>query len=379
MMGFKKQLRQELQQDAPFTNDLKQRLLQTKPKRKKHNWQVLSVSVAMCCLIGMLLFAQFAPQKSILTASKGEALLPLLDDVTGLEVIEPYYAHLLGEQWMLQTFPMVIDKDAPITYGDYVAYYTPTGIVVSTVLGLANDSVKMDEGQIKVNGTVLKVRGLGEKIDEVLEKDPFNNPYYVHERGVTFSPFVNETIQTAEDELVIYSHDFEKSRHQLLTIKEAQLAGKVTAIQATDELELTLTPEEQAVYEAFKMDYDLEHLRDISPVAIVKMFLLSEVEKDYKTYEALYTTVENKQTLDVKQHYEKTKAVRQQMFTTELNRLIISGFNGIENATFEQRSETEGWVVYTGENGFPAEVRMQKNEQGIWQPSFSRPVYFPLN
>lgn len=379
MKGFKNQLRQELEQDAPFTKELKQRLLQTKPKRKKHNWQVLSVSVAFCCLIGMLLFAQFAPQNSVLTASKGEALLPLLDDVTGLEIIDHKYAHLLGEQWMLGGFPMVIDKDAPITYGDYVAYYTPTGIIVSTVLGLANDSVTMDEGQIIVNGTVLKMRGLGEKIEGDLKKDPFKNPYYYHESSETFSPFVNETIQVAKDELVIYSYHLEKSRHQLLTIKEAQLAGKVTAIQATDELAYTLTPEEQAAYEAFKIDHNLERLRHISPVSIVKMFLFSDIDQDYGTYEALMSTSDNKDILEVRRHYEKTKAVRQQLFTPELNRLIIARyFNGIENATFDQRSDTEGWVVFTGENGLPSEVMMEKNAQGIWQPAFSRGIYTPL-
>ncbi|MCH7322268.1 hypothetical protein LZ480_10225 [Solibacillus sp. MA9] len=368
MMGFKKQLRQELQQDAPFTNDLKQRLLQTKPTPKKQNWQVLSVSVAVCCLIGMLLIAQFAPQKSVLTASESETLLPLLDDVTGLEVIEPSYARLLGEQWMLESLPMVIDKDAPITYGDYVAYYTPGGIIVSTVLGLANDSVTMDEGQITVNGTVLKVRGLGEKLTEMNKRDPFLNPYYFQEHGVTFSSFANETIKAAKDELLVYQN---VEQHQLLKINEGQLAGKVTAIQASDELALTLTAEEQAVFEAFKIDHDLERLRHISPVVIAKMYLLSEIEMDFPTYEALFTTAQSSEIFEVKAYYEKTKALHQQLFTPELNRILIATyFNGLQEGEFEQDTDTEGWVMFTGENGLPAGVGMAKNEQGIWQPSF---------
>lgn len=56
----------------------------------------------------------------------------------------------------------------------------------------------------------------------------------------------------AKDELVIYSYHLEKSRHQLLKIKDTQLVGKVTAIQATEELAYTLTPEEQAVYGRLK-------------------------------------------------------------------------------------------------------------------------------
>ncbi|MEK3766574.1 hypothetical protein [Solibacillus sp. FSL K6-4121] len=376
MKEFKNQLKRELQQDAPYTTELKQRLLQTKRKPKKRNWQVLSVSVAMCCLIGMIVYAQFAPQQSVQTANEGNPLLPIIKDVTALEVIKPQTAYLLGEQWMLHGFRMVIDEEAKITYGDYVAYYGPEGIVVSTVLGLANDSVTMDEGQIRVNGTILTVRGLGKKIGEAEQKDPFKNPYYFYEWGIQFTPFANETVDTAKDELLVYNKE---DHQQLLKIKDAQLAGKVTAIYAPVELALTLTPEEQAVYEAFKTDYDLERLRGISPIAITKMFLLSESEQDYETYEALFTNVENKHTIEVKQYYETTKAVRQQLYTPELNRLMIaSGFNGIEKASFEVRSETEGWVVYTGENGLPAKVRMEKNEQGIWQPSFSRPIYTPL-
>lgn len=379
MKEFKRQLQKELQQEAPFTNELKQRLLETKPKPKKRNWQVISVSVALCGLLCIILFAQFAPQQSMQTANEGESLLPIIKDASGLEVIEHEYAYLLGEQWMFGTFPLVVEQKEPITYGDYVMFYLENKIVVSTVLGLANNTVTMDEGQIRVNNTVLKVRGLGEKMVGDTKRDPFKNPYYFEEWGVTFTPFTNETIKTANDELVVYHNNYEEKKQGLLTIKEGQLIGKVTAIHAPDELALTLTPEEQAVYEAFKTDYDLERLRDISPVAIVKMFMFSDIEQDYKTYEALFTNVENKETLEVKAHYEKTKAVRKQLFTPELNRLLIARyFNGMENATFEQRSETEGWVIYTAENGLPAEVRMTKNEQGIWQPSFGRPIYFPL-
>lgn len=376
MREFKNQLKQELQQDAPFTDELKRRLLQTKQKPIKRNWQLLSVSVAICCLIGILVFAQLSPQLKVQTANEGNAILPIIEDVSGLVVIDPQKAYLLGEQWMLHGFPMVINPDATITYGDYVAYYTPKGIMVSTVLGLANDSVTMDEGQIRVNGTILTVRGLGEKIGEAEKKDPFKNPYYFHEWGIKYTPFANETINTTKDELLVYNNE---DYQQLLKIKSVQLVGKVTAIQASDKLALTLTPEEQAVYESFKTDYDLERLREISPIAITKMFLLSDIDQDYETYEALFTNVENEHTLEVKQHYEKTKAVRQRLFTPELNRLMsASGFNGIEQATFEQNSETEGWVVFTGENGLPGKVRMEKNEQGIWQPSFSRAIYLPV-
>ena len=381
MKEFKSQLQKELQQEAPFTNELKQRLLETKPKPKKRNWQVISVSVALCCLLGIILFAQFAPQRSVHTASEGESLLPIIKDASGLEVIEPEYGHLLGEQWMFGSFPLVIDQEAPITYGDYVMFYLENKIIVSTVVGLANNTVTMDEGQIRVNNTVLKVHGLGEKMIGDTKRDPFKNPYYFEERGLTFTPFKNETIKTAKDELVVYHNNYEEKNQGLLTIKEGQLIGKVTAIHAPDELALTLSQQEQAVFEAFKQDYDLERLRHVSPVAIVKMFLLSDIEQDYKTYEALFTTVDDKETAEVRQHYRKTKAVRERLFTPEINRLTTARyFNGIEQGRFEERSETEGWVMFTSTEGFEwgSGVGMRKNEQGIWQPAFDRGVYSPL-
>ena len=381
MKEFKSKLQKELQHDAPFTDELKQRLLETKPKQKKRNWQVISVSVALCCLLGIILFAQFAPQKSVHTASEVESLLPIITDASGLEVIEPEYAHLLGEQWMFGSFPLVFDTQTPLVYGDYVLFYLDRKIIASTIVGLGNNTVTMDEGQIRVNNTVLKVHGLGEKIVGDTKRDPFKNPYYFEESGLTFTPFKNETIKTANDELVVYHNSYEEKKQGLLTIKEGQLIGKVTAIHAPDELALTLTPEEQAVYEAFKIDYDLERLRDLSPVAIVKMYLLSDIEQDYETYEALYTTVEDKETAEVKQHYAKTKAVREHLFTPEINRLIKARyFNGIEQGRFEEHSETEGWVMFTSTDDFEwgSGVGMRRNEQGIWQPAFDLGSYSPL-
>lgn len=60
--------------------------------------------------------------------------------------------------------PMIIDKEAPITYGDYIAFYGTDGLVVSTVVGLGNDHVAMKQGQILVEDTPLKVHGLNEQI-----------------------------------------------------------------------------------------------------------------------------------------------------------------------------------------------------------------------
>lgn len=153
-----------MRQDAPFTNDIKQRILQPKLIKRKLNWQVVSVSIAACFIIGFMLFVEFSQKNSLQTASQQNVLLPIVDDVSSLDIIEPKYAHLLGEQWMLHFLPMIIDKAAPITYGDFIAFYGTDGLVVSTVLGLGNDHVTMKQGQILVEETPLKVHGLNAQI-----------------------------------------------------------------------------------------------------------------------------------------------------------------------------------------------------------------------
>ena len=101
MKDFKAKLKEELRQDAPFTNDIKQRILQPKPIKRKLNWQVVSVSIAACFIIGFMLFVEFSQKNNLQTASQQNELLPIVDDVSSLDIIEPKYAHLLGEQWML--------------------------------------------------------------------------------------------------------------------------------------------------------------------------------------------------------------------------------------------------------------------------------------
>lgn len=374
MNGFKERLKRELREDVPFTNDVKRRLLQPKQQPRK-NWRVAAVSVVACCLVVLLASTLLFPQQDALRfANSGKELLPIVEVADG-EVIEPDTGYLLGEQWMFHGSPMVVDQDAPVTYGDYVAYYTPREIVVSTVLGLANDTVVMGDGLVTVDGTVLTVRGLGEKITAQIKKDPFKNPYYFYSWGED-KDFINETIEIAKDELVVYSNE---EGHRLVKITEAQLIGKVTALYQTKQAAFQLLPEEQALYDAFKLDYNLERLRDVSPVVIVKMFLLSEMEKDFETYEALFTTVENNETREVKQYYETTRRVREEMFTRELNEMFMTPMlHCLEDATFEQETATKGWVKFFDSDGTETGLGMTKNEQGIWQPSFSRAIYFPL-
>ena len=48
-----------------------------------------------------MLFVEFSQKNNLQTASQQNELLPIVDDVSSLDIIRPKYAHLLGEQWML--------------------------------------------------------------------------------------------------------------------------------------------------------------------------------------------------------------------------------------------------------------------------------------
>lgn len=371
MKEFKDKLKEELRQDAPFTNDIKQRILQKKPIKRKLNWQVVTVSIAACFIIGFMLFVEFSHKINLQTASQQNELLPIIDDVSSLDIIEPQYAHLLGKQWMLHFLPMIIDKEAPITYGDYIAFYGTDGLVVSTVLGLGNDHVTMKQGQILVEDTPLKVHGLNEQIKKEDINDPLKNPYFFHNFGTRPAPFNDKSISAKEKEMVVYDSD---EGHTIMKISEGQLVGKVVGFQ-NFELTFELTEQEQQAFNAFKTDYNIEKLKNMTPQAITKMFLLSDIEKDYETYEALFTTNRNDETESVRRHYEKRKIVLQKLFTKEINRLIIANlFAGLENAEFEQQTDTTGVIKFISLDG-PRELGMEKNAQGIWQPAFSRGIY----
>ncbi|EON72629.1 hypothetical protein [Lysinibacillus sphaericus] len=78
MNNFKEQLKQELRTDAPFTVDMKQRIVINKqPKTapaKKFNWQVSVISLAFVLILGFVVMLQVTPNGA--TASKTVEILP---------------------------------------------------------------------------------------------------------------------------------------------------------------------------------------------------------------------------------------------------------------------------------------------------------------
>ncbi|SOC08416.1 hypothetical protein SAMN05880501_10577 [Ureibacillus xyleni] len=371
MKEFKDKLKEELRNEVPFTADVKGRLMQVNPKRQRTNWQVHTITVSACVLLIFLFITQLSPKSEQALSSEVEPLSIITADSS--KIINPEYAFLLGNQWMLRGLPMIIEENVPLNYGDYVAYYTVNGIAVSTVLGLAGDQVHMEQGQISVNSKILKVHGLGEKIDKNNQDDPLQNPYFFHNISKVMDNFINKELLAKKSELVIYDN---QSGHTITTITDAQVIGKVVGVQNFKPT-FSLNKDEKVLYDAFKESLNIELFKDVSPLSIAKIYIMAEMELEYEMSCALFTTVEDPSTKQIRQYNKKAQKIREAYFTREIQYLISAYvFAGLEKGTFREINATSGEITYISTiDGSETSFNMRKNEDGIWQPAFSRALY----
>ena len=396
MNNLKEQLRQELRAEAPFTEDMKQRILMNnrpvKTPAKKGNWQVSVISLVFVLILGFLVMLQVTPDgttaskmvttlptdpKELLTLLKeNETVLPIIES-NGQLVIDPDTSFLMGKQWMLSNLPMVIEPDAEIQVGDYIAYYGVDGVTVANVYGVAGDKVQTSHGQVSVNGDLLALPGTVAPIefDDAEQQEIFK--YYFGYRYHFNKPqrdYIDVELDSLRaNEYAVYMND---NGHTAMVVKDSQLIGKVIGIEKLEPT-FTLTAEEQSLYEAFKEHYDLSLLVGAEPLTITKMFLQAELELDYETYNALFTNREGPARARIEHYIQDTQKIKEYYFTEDIQRLLSAyNYNGIEGGQFEQRSENGGVINFIPPNSGSLEtsVGMLKNEQGIWQPSFTWPI-----
>ncbi|MCT6925377.1 hypothetical protein [Metasolibacillus sp.] len=298
-----------------------------------------------------------------------EGLLPILQDGQRIDV---QYSHLLGDAWMFNS-TLIIDEKAPIQHGDYIAYYSNDGLIASTVLGVAGDKVTMEQGKVLVNDKAFPMHNLHQKIDLEMLDNPMKNSYFFHTYGNDTLGFANQTLQAKQDELIVYHNE---NGHTITTISEQQLAGKVIGVPKVEPtFELSL--EEKALYDDFKASHNLELFRNIDPISIAKIYVVAEMQQDFAMYKALFTTVDNRETKEIRKYIEQAQLVREAYFTKEIERLRSArAFAGLEAGTFTAQSEDTGIITFfspmTGEE---TTITMRKNAKSIWQPAFTRPIY----
>ncbi|MFJ7738372.1 hypothetical protein ACIQ2D_18815 [Lysinibacillus sp. NPDC097287] len=396
MNNLKEQLRKELRSEAPFTEDMKQRILMNnrlvKAPAKKLNWQVSIISLAFLLILGFVVMLQVTsdgetasktvatlptdPNELLALLQENENVLPIIES-NGQLVIDPDTSFIMGKQWMLSNLPMVVKPDAEIQVGDYIAYYNTYDITVSPVYGVEGDKVQTSNGQVTLNGDFLALPGTVAPIefDDAEQQEIFQ--YYFGYRYHFNKPqrdYIDVDIDPlSTNEYAVYMND---KGHTAQVIKESQIIGKVVGIEKLEPT-FTLTTEEQSLYNAFKENYDMSLLQGAEPLTITKMYLQAEMELDYETHYALLTTREGPARAQIEHYLKNTQKIKEYYFTEDIQRLLNAyAFNGIERGQFEQRSENGGVITFipTNSGSLETSAGMLKNEQGIWQPSFSRPI-----
>nr|WP_106783063.1 hypothetical protein [Lysinibacillus timonensis] len=127
--------------------------------------------------------------------------------------------------------------------------------------------------------------------------------------------------------------------------------------------DIELTKEEEEVYNKFQQDLNVEHLRELDPKSVAKLYVLAGFEGKYDIQYALYTDREERIMWSKEEHLNIPESERGSIeHYEELYNIVYKG-------TFVQTSENEGYIKYgSGEDmqGF----QMFRNEDGIWQVSF---------
>ncbi|MBY6038036.1 RNA polymerase subunit sigma [Fictibacillus nanhaiensis] len=128
----------------------------------------------------------------------------------------------------------------------------------------------------------------------------------------------------------------------------------------------TLTTEEKAILEKLKEDLNENHLRNLSPISIAKIYVEANLQRRNDVVYALYT--------DQKDLIRWTKDEDENIPDSDRGSTeqIIKQFNNLENGKFIQTNNNEGYIEFLvspdadAKSGF----KMVKDEDGIWNVAF---------
>ncbi|WP_409253910.1 DL-endopeptidase inhibitor IseA family protein [Bacillus sp. SCS-153A] len=129
--------------------------------------------------------------------------------------------------------------------------------------------------------------------------------------------------------------------------------------------EFTLTDIEQEAYDKFVLDFDEEHLRNLGPVSVAKLYVHAELENNPEAEYALYTDKEGYVRWTKEEHLEFEN--NSEEYSREE---ILEAFNGIQDGEFLEREDGKsGYIKFYTANGMMG-FRMMKDDDGIWNVSF---------
>ena len=380
MNNFKVALKQELQRDVPFTNELKNELIQitTAKKKKQHGNRktFLAIGAVMAVTVCMIVFFKMMPSSSsdyLIQAanvpSEAEEILkmlkenePTLSIVNSVNenqfVVADANTKLTGRLMNFAGSPLVVDKQAEIQRGDYVLIEKNHEQYIRQVVGLADETYMYEAGNLQVNGKQVmlpdmiamdlsKLRGLN------LEREYyyFNiNPTYLHD--------VEEKKIATNRFLVHATHD----EKMLEEVSVTNVRGKVVGLYEVKPT-FIVQGEEAKLLEAFKQSKNPALLINVDPVTILKMFNTALLEKDYGTMYAMQVNYVWAFNVSLTE-YMQTFAY-EEFSMEEMNLLYAVMYNGLEEATVTYNSaKTEAYVVFGANNRM---ITLILNKEGFWE------------
>lgn len=127
-----------------------------------------------------------------------------------------------------------------------------------------------------------------------------------------------------------------------------------------------LSKEEQSVYEKLKKDLNEEHIKDLSPISIAKIYVQSQYDNHHDVQYVLYTDRDDY----IHWTYEEDKKIPTKDRGTKEQ--IVNLYTNIDKGEFIHTSDFEGYIKYPSKDdpnhsfGF----MMIKDEDEIWNVSF---------
>ncbi len=132
----------------------------------------------------------------------------------------------------------------------------------------------------------------------------------------------------------------------------------------TSEWNLSLTSEEESIYQVFSQDPKEEHLHGLSPISIAKLYVQASLDERHDLVYEMYTDRPDyiRWTKEEDEKFPRADRVTKES--------ILRVFKGIDNGEFIQTSDMDGYIKYDnggeGDMGF----QMVKDEDGYWNVGF---------
>lgn len=122
-----------------------------------------------------------------------------------------------------------------------------------------------------------------------------------------------------------------------------------------------LTEEELQVYELLKGEFDNQHLKNLSPVSIAKIFVQAALDEEWDVKYELYTDRDDVRQIEREEYFSEMRHPSPEQ--------IRDTFFGIQDGIFHDNGDS-GYISYTNIYGQQWGFQMLKEEDGTWSVSF---------